>query len=176
MCLQQTFFLWGVIILSMPIWVRFCFGNWFWIPDPLLSEVHSFSCLWLESEGYLSERCLSKSYWFCPSWKPTEVRAVRSQHDRQVLNVGCTCLSHSSLTERSWVLPPCTFLFSDRESPEWNSYSLSGTVTSLFPFLTMHMEAKCSLVPPAWLSEAHKLYSLSTKACFQTCAQDRTLV
>lgn len=62
--------------------------------------------------------------------------------------MGCTCLPRSSLTERSWVLPPCTFLFSDRESPEWNSYSLSGTVTSLFPFLTMHMEAKCSPVPP----------------------------
>lgn len=133
----------------MPIWVRFCFGNWFWIPDPLLSEVHFFSCLWLESEEYLLERCLSESCWFCPSWKPTEVRAVRSQHDRQAWNVGCTCLPRSSLTERSWVLPPCTFLSSDRESPEWNSYSLSGTVTSLFPFLTMHMEAKCSPVPPS---------------------------
>lgn len=54
MCLQQAFILWIVIILSMPIWAKLCFGNWFWILYPfILSSTHFnpfYQCLGIESE------------------------------------------------------------------------------------------------------------------------------
>lgn len=54
MCLQQAFILWIVIILSMPIWAKLCFGNWFWILYSfILSSTHFnpfYQCLGIESE------------------------------------------------------------------------------------------------------------------------------
>lgn len=76
MCLQQTFFLRRIIILSVPIWVRLCFGNWFWILHPfsfeppcwhpfcqcVRSEIEVHLLLW-QSLWLILFLCFLKTHW-----------------------------------------------------------------------------------------------------------------
>lgn len=65
-------FLTRVIILSMPIWVRWYFGNWFWILDPFLLEPSCwdpfYQCLWAEAQVILPLRPSSMVPAVTPVW------------------------------------------------------------------------------------------------------------
>lgn len=105
MCLQQTFFLRRVIILTVPIWVRLYFGNWFWILDPFLFEPSCwnpfYQCLWAEAQMRLASRHQTESC-FCSSWKP------RGGECREC--PGCTYLP-GLWDMLAWHSPPCWEVF-----------------------------------------------------------------
>lgn len=71
MCLQQTLFLRRVIILGAPLWVRLCFGNWFWILDSFLFEPPCwnpfYQCLWAEAEVLFPRDKPYRTSCFCSS-------------------------------------------------------------------------------------------------------------
>lgn len=71
MCLQQTLFLRRVIILGAPLWVRLCFGNWFWILDSFLFEPPCrnpfYQSLWAEAEVLLPRDPAYRTSCFCSS-------------------------------------------------------------------------------------------------------------
>lgn len=92
MCLQQTLFLRRVIILGAPLWVRLCFGNWFWILDSFLFEPPCwdpfYQCLWAEAEVLFPRDLAYRTSCFCSS---CGARAGSSRGPGQTL--GCeTCL------------------------------------------------------------------------------------
>lgn len=167
MCLHQTFFFWRVIILSTPIWVRLCCGNWFWILDPLLFEVLS---------GILSHVCASGLSNTCQRdtfWRGTNsvllVTILRWERwgARQVWNAGHTCLGLWKPAKRSWVLPHAHLCFLFRV--------LSGIIIlQVTQWLLYFLFLLCPVMPivtqysTTWLSEAYKLYILSIKSYFQT--------
>lgn len=106
MCLQQTLSLRRVIILGAPLWVRLCFGNWFWILDSFLFEPPCwnpfYQCLWAEAEVLFPRDPAYRTSCFCSS---CGARAGSSWGHGQTLGSETCLLSIRSPVERSLFYP-----------------------------------------------------------------------
>ena len=123
MCLQQTLFLQRVIILSMPIWVRLYFGNWFWILDPFLFEPSCwnpfYQCLWAEAQVLLPLRHSLTVILFLPFLETWTGRAGSPRGDAQSLDCGICLLGALRPCWEVFILFLC-LIFLIRVLTDWN--------------------------------------------------------
>lgn len=145
MCLQQTFFLRRVIILGVPIWVRLCFGNWFWILNSFLFEPPCwnpfYQCLWAEAEVLLPPRHNVKVILFLLFLESYRVGAGCSLGGGQI--VGYACLALSALM-RGLRFTPSSHIPDNRLDRLERGYTLGKEVTSA---LSHALRWFCSLWP-----------------------------